>query len=96
MKVRGQNLFTDLDLINDKIIWDFDQDGKEDYVDNTAFEHAYTESRLHTVSYRLPEHPRRSDTWFTFDLRVVESELASCDLVLEEVDARTNTWRVTP
>jgi PKD repeat protein len=48
-------LFTDLDLKNDKIVWDFDNDGKVDIEDNTAFEYAYTDSKLHTVSYKLPE-----------------------------------------
>jgi len=96
MRVRGQKLFTDLDLENDRIVWDFDDDGRVDIEDNTAFEYAYTESRLHTVSYQLPELSNWSDTRFTFDLRVVESELARCELQLEEIDPRNNTWRVTP
>lgn len=86
VKFRGQLLFTDLWLQDDHIEWDFDADGQPDIVDNTAFEYPFGYSRLYPIFYRLPGVPNYANTWFTFDLRVLESELALCTLDIESVD----------
>lgn len=83
---RAQLLFTDLGLADDTIIWDFDNDGIADLIDNAAFTYPFDESKLHTISYQLPGLQQYGDTWFTFDLRVVESELAQCTLDVQSLD----------
>ena len=96
VRFRGQKLFTDLGLSNDSIERDLDGDKRIDTKDNATFEYPYTDSQLHTISYRLPELSGWGSTWFTFDLRVVESELARCSLAITEMDAQQRTYRFTP
>lgn len=86
VKFRGQLLFTDLQLDDDRIEWDFDADGQPDITDNTAFEFPFGYSKLYPIYYRLPGIGKYASTWFTFDLRVLESELAQCTLQVEPVD----------
>lgn len=83
---RAQLLFTDLGLKNDSIVWDLDGDKQADLENNAAFTYPYGDSKLHSVSYQLPDLQGYEDVWFSFDLRVVESELARCTLRVEEVD----------
>lgn len=96
VRFRGQKLFTDLGLSDDRIEWDLDEDNNVDLVDNATFEHLYSSSKLHEVAYRLPDYPGFSDTWFVYDLRVVESELASCDIDIEETDPQRRKYTFTP
>lgn len=87
VKFRGQLLFTDLGLEDDRIEWDFDGDGQADIIDNTAFEYPFGYSKLYPIYYRLPWLGGKYETtWFAFDLRVLESELAQCTLQVEPVD----------
>lgn len=86
VKFRGQLLFTDLGLNNDTIEWDFDNDGKVDIKDNSAFEYPFGHSQLYPIYYRLPDVVGFEDTWFNFDLRVLESELAQCKLTITPLD----------
>ena len=86
VKFRGQLLFTDLGLDDDRIEWDFDADGQPDITDNTAFEYPFGYSKLYPIYYRLPGIGKYASTWFNFDLRVLESELAQCTLQVEPVD----------
>ena len=96
VRFRGQNLFTDLGLNEDRVLRDMDDDGAHDLQDNATFEYPYSDSKLHTVSYQLPGMGKRAGTWFTFDLRVVESELARCEIDIQEVDALRRKYRFTP
>ncbi|USN54345.1 MAG: hypothetical protein H6765_07380 [Candidatus Peribacteria bacterium] len=79
----------------DRIEWDLDGDGQTDLQDNASFSYTFDDPRLHTVNYRLPSLASKfANTWFTFDMRVVESELARCDIKVEEISDRT--YRFTP
>jgi PKD repeat protein len=86
VRFRGQLLFTDLGLTDDRIEWDFDADGQPDIIDNTAFEYPFGYSKLYPIYYRLPGVGKYANTWLNFDLRVLESELAQCDLEIEAID----------
>jgi hypothetical protein len=95
VQFRGQLLFTDLGLSDDDIIWDLESDGNADLENNASFDHPFNQSRLHRISYQLPGLPNTyNDTWFAFDLRVVESELAKCQIQTEEVEDKR--YRMTP
>jgi len=93
--VKAQLLFSDLGLKNDKISWDMDNDGQADLVDNANFIYPFGDSKLHTITYNLPELRGFEDTWFLFDLRVLESELARCELSVESID-NDKRFRFTP
>ncbi len=88
-QVRAQRLFTDLSLDTDTIVWDTDGDGAPDVNNNASFDLPLTTSKLHTINYKLPGLPTKfKDTWLTFDLRVLESTLAKCDLQIEEIEGK--------
>lgn len=88
-QMRAQRLFTDLSLDTDKIIWDTDGDGVADVTNNASFDLPLTTSKLHSINYQLPGLPTKfKDTWLTFDLRVLESTLAKCDIKIEEVEGK--------
>lgn len=93
--IKAQLLFTDLWLSEDRILWDLNGDGGVDLENNAAFEYPFGDSKLHTISYQLPNYPRYANTRFTFDVRVVESELARCTLDVETVD-NDRRYRFTP
>ncbi len=84
--VKAQLLFSDLGLKNDRIIWDMDWDKQADIENNSNFIYPFGQSKLHTISYRLPELQWFEDTWFAFDVRIVESDLAQCTLKSESID----------
>ncbi len=95
VRFKSTLLFSDMKLDNEKILWDFDADGKVDFTDQASFQTSLDDSKLHKIAYQLPELPgERKDTWFMFDLRVIESDLAWCTLLKENV--RDNRWRITP
>jgi hypothetical protein len=83
---RGQLLFSDLWLKDDRIEWDFDNDGQPDITNNAAFSFPFGVSKLYPIRYRLPGIEKYASTWLTFDLRVLESELAQCTITPESVD----------
>ncbi|MBP7847760.1 hypothetical protein KA013_00870 [Patescibacteria group bacterium] len=87
VEYKAQLLFTDLGLQDDNIRWDLDGDKAVDMENNAAFDYTYADSKLHTINYQLPGLPSGwGDKWLSFDLRVVESELARCDLQVTSVD----------
>ncbi len=87
VEYKAQLLFTDLGLQDDKILWDLDGDKTVDLEDNSAFSFTYNDSKLQTINYQLPGLPSgRGSKRLSFDLRVVESELARCDLQVTSVD----------
>lgn len=95
VRFKSTLLFSDLKLDNEKILWDFDADGKVDFTDQASFQTSLDDSKLHKIAYQLPELPGEwSNTRFLFDLRVIESDLAWCELLKENV--RDNRWRITP
>lgn len=92
--VRAQTLFSELELPEDKIAWDFDGDEVADIIDNASFTYPFDQSKLHTIAYQLPGHPDYNETWFTFDLRVIESELAQCGI--EVTSLENERYRFSP
>ncbi len=86
VKYNGKELFTDLGLSDNRIEWDFDADWQVDILDNSVFEYAFWYPKLYPIYYRLPGIAAYASTWFTFDLRVLESDLAQCTLQVEAVD----------
>ena len=50
----SQLIFSDLKLPDEEIYRDFDNDGNIDLENNTQFQRAFTESKLHTINYQLP------------------------------------------
>ncbi len=94
VRFRSERLFSDLGLDDDNILWDFDADGKVDFTNQASFQTSFDESRLHKVAFQLPDLPGRGDTRYQFELRVVESELASC--TLDKENTRDNRWKLTP
>lgn len=96
VKFVANKLFTDLGLSQDAIEWDMDNDGKVDLKDNANFQYPFGDSKQHVISYRLPQLSRWSDVWFTFDLRVIESDLASCTLDIVEKDVLRRRYSITP
>ena len=96
MNIQAQRLFTDLWLPNDRIIWDFDDTLTGDFEDNATFFRPFGDSKLHTVNYRLPELPGFEDTWFTFDIRVLESSLPQCTLSSKPAENNDKRFTFTP
>ncbi len=95
IRFKSELLFTDLGLDNDNIERDFDADDEIDYTDQATFQRTLNDSKLHKIAYRLPQLPWEwSSTWFLFDLRVIESELAWCFLNKENI--RENRRKITP
>jgi hypothetical protein len=92
---KAQLLFSDLGLKNDRILWDMNNDGEADLTNNANFIYPFGSSRLHTITYNLPELQGYEDTWFLFDLRVLESELARCELDVDSID-NDKRFRFTP
>lgn len=86
VKYIGKELFTDLWLSDNRIEWDFDTDGQPDIIDNSVFEYAFGYPKLYPIYYRLPGIGKYASTWFNFDLRVLESDLAQCTLQVEAAD----------
>lgn len=87
VEYKAQKLFTDLGLPDDEILWDLDGDKVTDLENNAAFDYTYADSKLHTIYYQLPGLPgERANKWLSFDLRVIESELARCDLQITSMD----------
>ena len=93
-RFKSQLIFSDLKLPEEEILWDFDGNGTVDLENNTQFQRTFTDSKLHTINYQLPGLPVWDDTWFEFDLRVVESDLAVCTLEYEELE--WNTYSIKP
>lgn len=93
-QLRAQLLFTDLSLDKDTIIWDTDGDGAADVTNNASFDLPLTSSKLHTINYQLPGLPTKfKDTWLSFDLRVLESPLAKCDLKIEPIEWKKYSFK---
>jgi len=87
IEYKAQLLFTDLGLQDDNIRWDLDGDKAIDLENNAAFDYTYADSKLHTINYLLPGLPSGwGEKRLSFDLRVVESELARCELQVNSVD----------
>lgn len=92
---KAQLLFSDLGLKNDSIVWDMDGDEQPDLINNANFIYPFGNSKLHTITYNLPELKGFEDIRFLFDLRVLESELARCELQVDNVD-NDKRFRFTP
>lgn len=105
VRFKSELLFSDLKLATDDVLWDFWGEGQIDYTNQASFQHTFDQSKLHNVSFRLPTLPwstqvtwskaiEHKDVRYSFDLRVIESELAQCTLSKE--NTRDNRWKFTP
>ncbi len=95
VNIRAPLLFSDLWLRNNSIEWDLNDDNQVDITNNANFLYPFSAPKLHTINYRLPEHPYYSDVWFSFDMRVIESWLPQCTLLTESIDWERR-YRFTP
>lgn len=92
----GSLVFSDLQLQNNAILWDMTDDNQADIENNANFIYPFGDAKLHTINYQLPEHPFYSEYWFTFDLRVLESNLSQCSLSTQSIDQQEKRWRFVP
>ena len=94
VRFKSELLFSDLGLSDDNILWDFDADGKVDFTNQASFQTSFDTSRLHKIAFQLPDLPGWGDTRYQFELRVIESELASC--TLDKENTRDSRWKISP
>jgi len=94
VRFKSELLFSDLGLSDDNILWDFDADGTIDFTNQASFQTSFDTSRLHKIAFQLPDLPGWGDTRYQFELRVIESELASC--TLDKENTRDSRWKISP
>ncbi len=105
VRFKSELLFSDLNLANDDILWDFWSNGEIDYTNQASFQHTFDDSKLQNIAFRLPalkwstpitwsKSIDHNDVRYTFDVRVIESELAKC--ILSKENVRDNRWKFTP
>lgn len=54
VRFKSELLFSDLNLENDDVLWDFGANDQIDYTNQASFQHTFDTSRLHQVAFRLP------------------------------------------
>lgn len=96
MDFRSQLLFSDLRLNRTRVQWDLNGNRQIDLEDTASFQFSYREPQLYTVNYRLPDLPQRGTTWFSFDMRVLQSELPVCTMAATQVEGTERSYRFRP
>jgi hypothetical protein len=96
MDFRSQLLFSDLRLERTRVQWDLDGDRQIDVEDSASFQFQYRDPKLYTINYRLPDLWPRGNTWFTFNSRVLQSDLPVCTMVVEQVEWADRVYRFRP
>jgi hypothetical protein len=86
MDFRSQFLFSDLRLERTRVQWDLDGDRQIDLEDTASFQFQYRDPKLYTIYYRLPDLASWGGTWFSFNARVLQSDLPMCSMLIEPVE----------
>lgn len=79
----GTKIFTDLELNENKIEWDFDWDQKIDIKDKSLVRYEYKQPGKYDITFKLPWY---SDFTYYFSLRTNESDIPPCELKM------SNKW----
>lgn len=79
----GTKIFTDLELPENKIEWDFDWDQKVDLKDKSLVRYEYKQPGRYEITYTLPWY---SDFKYYFALRTSESDVPPCEMEM------SNKW----
>gem|GEM_PF-459806 len=78
-------VFRDLSLTDYKIIRDFNSDGEADKQNIVSTTFVYNEAKLYNVYVRFPE---LNDYIYSFPLRVEQSDVPVCQIVLEKTEGK--------
>lgn len=81
VQIDAKNMFSELGLANNNIVWDMDTDGTVDKENKVTFGYNYLDPKLYTVSYRFPSSDGTLSTlWYHFYLRVNQSDTPRCSV----------------
>jgi hypothetical protein len=75
VQFNSQQLFTDLELPENKVSWDLDGNGSVDQKDKVNFTNLYQDPQLYYIYYNLPG---LSTDYYGFALRVQQDDRAGC------------------
>lgn len=91
----AKKIFTDYGLRENLIVWDIDGDGIDDTKkeNKSFFSNTYNDGKLYTVKYRLPGNPVYPLYYYSFPLRVLQSDVPICRLTKE--DGENNSMKFT-
>lgn len=84
----AKKIFTDYGLKDNLIIWDANGDGLDDPTkeNKSFFSNNYTEGKLYTIKYRLPGNPIYPLYYYSFPLRVLQSDVPICQMTQETTE----------
>lgn len=81
LQIDAKNIFSELGIIDNNIMWDMETDGTVDKENKVTFGYNYIDPQLYTVSYRFPNAPDNLGTmWYHFYLRVNQSDTPRCSV----------------
>src|SRR5690606_3349091 len=84
VQVDAKNIFSELGITDNNIIWDMESDGTADKENKVTFGHNYYDPQLYTVSYRFPNAGDNLGTlWYQMYLRVNQSDTPRCSVVAQ-------------
>lgn len=90
----ARNLFTDLGLKWNKIVWDLNNDGKAEVQDKARIAYVFKQPDLYEIYYNLPTLPGFEWIYYGFNVRVTESDTANCSVKVEQLSQ--NDYKVYP
>lgn len=81
VQIDAKNIFSELGVADNSIIWDMDTNGTPDKEDKVTFGYNYLDPQLYTVSYRFPNSPGNlANLRYHFYLRVNQSDAPRCSI----------------
>lgn len=84
VQIDAKNIFSELGIPDNNIIWDMESDGTPDKENKVTFGYNYYDPQLYTVSYRFPTaNENLSNLWYHMYLRVNQSDTPRCTIVAE-------------
>jgi hypothetical protein len=84
----ASEIFKDIGLADYKITWDFNGDGTQDKQNIVATTFVYNEAKLYNVYVRFPG---LNNYIYTFPIRVEQSDVPVCEIVLTQGEGRNYT-----
>ena len=84
-------VFVDLGLGEYRITWDANWDGEVDREDNSSYTHVYNQARVYNVNIRFPW---LNNALYTFPLRVEQSDVPVCEVVVQQVQGTNYSFQV--
>ncbi len=80
IQLDAKNIFSEIGMPDNSIIWDMESDGSPDKENKVTFGYNYIDPKLYMVSYRFPGAGDLSTLWYHFYLRVNQSDTPRCSV----------------